>query len=85
MSEDRTRASVIFSISDEVSLQERKELVDSIRADLRLPPGVSAAPAGLSVVGVEAIDALSANRELMAYAAMGAIVVGLVLVDRNPV
>jgi hypothetical protein len=85
MSDDRTRASVIFSISDAVSLQDRKELVDSIRADLRLPPGVSAAPAGLSVVGVEAIDALSANRDLMSYAAMGAIVIGLFLVYRNPV
>jgi hydrophobe/amphiphile efflux-3 (HAE3) family protein len=85
MSDDRTRASIIFGISDAVSLQDRKELVDSIRADLRLPPGVSAAPAGLSVVGVEAINALSANRDLMAYAAMGAIVIGLFLVYRHPV
>ena len=66
MSEDRTRASIIFSISDSVTLQERKTLIDSIKADLRLPPGVSATPAGLSVVGVEAVDALSANRDLMA-------------------
>ena len=85
MSDDRTQASVIFSIRDDVSLQERKALIDSIKADLRLPPGVSAAPAGLSVVGVEAIDALSANRELMAYAAMGAIVLGLFLIYRHPV
>lgn len=85
MSEDRTRASIIFSISDKVSLQERKTLIDAIKADLRLPPGVSAAPAGLSVVGVEAIDALSANRDLMAYAAMGSIVLGLFFIYRHPI
>jgi hydrophobe/amphiphile efflux-3 (HAE3) family protein len=85
MSGDRTRASVIFSIADNVSLQERKALIDSMKADLRLPPGVSAAPAGLSVVGVEAVNALSANRDLMAYAAMGAIVLGLFFTYRNPI
>ena len=85
MSEDRTRASIIFSISDKVTLQERKALIDSIKADLRLPPGVSATPAGLSVVGVEAVDALSANRDLMVYAAMGAIVLGLFFIYRHPI
>jgi hydrophobe/amphiphile efflux-3 (HAE3) family protein len=85
LSEDRTRASIIFSISDSVSLQERKALIDSIKADLRLPPGLSATPAGLSVVGVEAVDALSANRDLMSYAAMGAIVVALFLIYRHPI
>jgi predicted RND superfamily exporter protein len=85
MSDDGTKASVIFSIADEVTLQERKALLDSMKTDLRLPPGVSAAPAGLSVVGVEAVDALSANRDLMAYAAMGAIVLGLFFIYRHPV
>lgn len=85
LSDDRTRASIIFSISDTVTLQERKALIDSIKADLRLPPGVSATPAGLSVVGVEAVNALSANRDLMAYAAMGAIVLGLFFIYRHPV
>jgi hydrophobe/amphiphile efflux-3 (HAE3) family protein len=85
VSDDRTQASVIFSLGKEVSLQERKTLIDSIKADLRLPPGVSATPAGLSVVGVEAIDALSANRDLMVYAAMGAIVLGLFFIYRHPI
>ncbi len=85
VSEDHTRASIIFSISDTVTLQERKALIDSIKADLRLPPGVSATPAGLSVVGVEAVNALSANRDLMAYAAMGAIVLGLFFIYRHPI
>jgi len=85
MSDDRTQAAVIFSLGKEVSLEERKTLIDSIKADLRLPPGVSATPAGLSVVGVEAIDALSANRDLMVYAAMGAIVLGLFFIYRHPI
>jgi len=85
VSGDRAEAAVIFSIGEEVSLQERKTLIDSIEADLRLPPGVSATPAGLSVVGVEAIDALSANRDLMIYAALGAIVLGLFFIYRHPI
>ena len=85
MSDDRTEAAVIFSIGDNVSLQQRKTLIDSIKGDLRLPPGVSATPAGLSVVGVEAIDALSANRDLMVYAALGAIVLGLFFIYRHPI
>jgi hypothetical protein len=85
ISDDRTQAAVVFSLGEEVSLQERKTLIDSIKADLRLPPGVSATPAGLSVVGVEAVDALSANRDLMVYAAMGAIVLGLFFIYRHPI
>ena len=85
MSDDRKQAAVVFSLGEEVSLQERKSLVDSMEADLRLPPGASAAPAGLAVVGVEAVDALSANRDLMIYAAMGAIVLGLFLIYRHPI
>ena len=85
MSDDRTQAAVVFSLGEEVSLQERKALVDSIKADLRLPPGVSATPAGLSVMGVEAVNALSANRDLMVYAAMGAIVLGLFFIYRHPI
>lgn len=85
ISDDRTRAAVIFSIGHEASLQERKTLIESIEGDLRLPPGVSATPAGLAVVGVEAVDALSANRDLMIFAAMGAIVLGLFFTYRHPV
>ncbi len=85
MSDDRSQAAVIFSVGAGVTLQQRKALVDSMEADLRLPPGVSATPAGLAVVGVEAIDALSANRDLMVFAAMGAIVLGLFLIYRNPI
>jgi hypothetical protein len=85
ISDDRTQAAVVFSLGEEVSLQERKTLIDSIKADLRLPPGVSATPAGLSVVGVEAVNALAANRDLMVYAAMGAIVLGLFFIYRHPI
>ena len=85
VSEGRDEASVIFSIDDSVSLGERKVLLDQIRADLRAPPGVTAAPAGLAVIGVAAVDALSQNRNLMVFAAVGAIVVGLFIIYRQPV
>jgi len=85
VSADGGKASIIFSIEDDVSLAERKVLLDQIRSDLGAPEGVTAAPAGLSVIGVAAVDALSQNRNLMVFAAVGAIVVGLFLVYRQPV
>jgi hydrophobe/amphiphile efflux-3 (HAE3) family protein len=84
ISEDGTKANVIFSIGN-ISLGELKDLIDQIKLDLNPPPGVSVTPAGLSVVGVEAVDALAQNRELMIYAAMGAIVLALFVIYRHPI
>ena len=84
ISEDRTQAHVIFAIGP-ISLQERKELLAELEADLNAPPGVTATPAGLAVIGIEAVDALSANRMLMTYAALGAVLVWLLLAYRNVV
>ena len=84
VSEDATEANIIFSIGN-VSLGELKELIDQIKRDLDAPPGVTATPAGLSVLGVEAVSALTQNRQLMTYAAMGAIVLALFFIYRHPV
>jgi predicted RND superfamily exporter protein len=84
VSADLTRAQIVFAIGM-VSLEERKILVDQIRRDLDTPPGVSAMFGGVSIIGVEAVAALSQNRSLMTFAALGAILVGLVLVYRNAV
>ena len=54
-----------------------------MQAGLDAPPGVTATPAGLAVIGIEAIDALSANRTLMTYAALGAVLVWLFVAYRN--
>ncbi len=84
MNADGTGANVVFSIGN-VSLGEMKDLVDQIEGDLQPPPGVSATPAGLSVLGVEVVSALTQNRQLMTYAAMGAIVLALFFIFRHPV
>jgi hydrophobe/amphiphile efflux-3 (HAE3) family protein len=84
ISADRTRAHIIFTMGT-VSLEERKTLLDQIRQDLDNPPGVSATFGGVGVIGVEAVNALSQNRTLMTFAALGAILIGLFLVYRNAV
>ncbi len=82
VSEDRTRAHIIFAIGP-VSLDEQRLLLADMKEDLDTPPGVTATPAGLAVIGIEAVDALSANRTLMIYAALGAVFVWLLLAYRN--
>lgn len=84
ISADRTKAHIIFTMGT-VSLEDRKTLVDQIRRDLDTPAGVSATFGGIAVIGVEAVAALSQNRGLMTFAALGAILIGLFLVYRNAV
>ncbi|MEX2159826.1 MAG: MMPL family transporter [Dehalococcoidia bacterium] len=69
VSEDRKHANIIFAIGD-VSLKERERLTDQIAADLDAPAGVRVRPAGLAVIGIETVNALSANRSLMVYLAL---------------
>ena len=82
VSADRRQAHIIFAIGP-ISLDEQRDLLDEMQAGLDAPPGVTATPAGLAVIGIEAIDALSANRTLMTYAALGAVLVWLFVVYRN--
>ncbi|HEX6310706.1 MAG TPA: hydrophobe/amphiphile efflux-3 (HAE3) family transporter [Acidimicrobiia bacterium] len=86
VSDDHRRANIIFAIGS-VSLQEEKELIAEMRADmeteLRPPPGVRVVASGLAVVGIETIDALSSNRSAMAYAAVAAVLVWLLLAFRG--
>ncbi len=84
ISADRTKAHIIFTMGT-VPLEERKTLIDHIRRDLETPPGVSATFGGVGVIGVEAVNALSQNRGLMTFAAMGTILIGLFIVYRNAV
>jgi hydrophobe/amphiphile efflux-3 (HAE3) family protein len=84
VSDDHRRAAMIFAIGP-ISLEQRKQVIDEITADLDPPPGVLVRPAGLAVIGVEAVDALSANRDLMSFAALGAIFVLMIIAYRSPV
>lgn len=82
VSEDRGLAHVVFAIGP-ISLGERKELVQQMEADLGAPPGVTVTPSGLAVIGTEAVDALTANRPLMTYTALGGVFLALLLLFRN--
>ncbi len=83
VSADLTKASVIFSVGD-MTLAERRDLVKDATAGGNLPPGVSITAGGLAVIGAETATVLSQNRGLMTIAALGAIVLGLLIIYRNP-
>ena len=51
-------------------LERRAEVVREIRSTVEPPPGVSATPSGLAVVGVGLLDNLEANRILLTYLAI---------------
>ena len=82
ISDDRTLAHIIFAIGP-ISLAEREALVEEMEADLRAPPSVTVTPSGLAVIGIEAVHALTANRPLMTYTALGGVFVGLLLLFRH--
>jgi hydrophobe/amphiphile efflux-3 (HAE3) family protein len=82
---DRTMGSVTFAIGGDLSLAEQDALTASILADSGAPHGVTVAPAGISVVGSASVDALSSNRDLMSFVAIGAILATLLVLFRSPV
>jgi hydrophobe/amphiphile efflux-3 (HAE3) family protein len=51
-------------------LEERAVVVRDIRETVNPPPGISATPSGLAVVGVGLLDNLEANRILLTYLAI---------------
>ena len=62
------------------SLEERKVIVNGIRANASPPPGVSATPSGLAVVGVGLLENLTGNRTLLTY--LSILFVGIFLAVR---
>jgi hydrophobe/amphiphile efflux-3 (HAE3) family protein len=83
INDDHTGASVIFSIG-ELSLVDRRAILNDVESNAYPPPGVSLAAGGLAVIGAETTNALSQNRGLMTIAALGAICLGLFAIYRNP-
>lgn len=60
-------------------LDERAAVVNDIRDSLDPPPGVTATPSGLAVVGVGLLENLEANRSLLTFVALGAVFVFLLV------
>jgi hydrophobe/amphiphile efflux-3 (HAE3) family protein len=85
ISPDGRMANLTFALGGNLTLDDQKELTEAMLADANPPVGVSLAPAGISVVGVESVEALTANRDLMSFVALVAIFVLLLVVFRNPV
>lgn len=82
---DSTMASITFAIRGEQTLAERKRMTQAMLGDANPPPGVTLAPAGIAVIGTASLDAMRSNRDLMSFVAIGAILVVLLAVFRNPV
>jgi hydrophobe/amphiphile efflux-3 (HAE3) family protein len=82
---DGTTANITFAISDRATLAQQRDITAAILRDAHPPAGVTVAPAGISVIGIAAMDALSANRDLMSFVALTAIFLTLLAVFRNPV
>jgi hypothetical protein len=82
---DRTMASMTFSLDDSVDLSEQRAITDAVRDDAHPPDGVRVAPAGIAVIGIASVDAISSNRDLMSFVAIVAIVLLLAALFRNPV
>jgi predicted RND superfamily exporter protein len=82
ISPDGRHTNLFFPIAN-LSLQARQDLLDSMVANLDPPPGVTAAPSGLVVLGIELVDNLQAGRQVLTLAALGLVALWLLLVYRR--
>lgn len=82
VSDDHRSANLIFPIAP-LSLSEREDLLDEMIADLDPPAGVTATPSGLAVLGIELVNALEANRQVLTLAALGLVALWLLAVYRR--
>jgi hydrophobe/amphiphile efflux-3 (HAE3) family protein len=85
VSPDGRLANMTFALRGNLTLTDQKALTQAILDDANAPAGVTVAPAGIAVVGTEAVDALSGNRDLMSFVAITAIFLALFAVFRDPV
>jgi hydrophobe/amphiphile efflux-3 (HAE3) family protein len=84
VSPDATALNLIFRTGPS-SLAERAVVVNEISDSVDPPPGVTATPSGLAVVGVGLLENLEANRVLLTYVALGGVFLLLTLLLRSPV
>jgi hypothetical protein len=82
VSPDHRETNLMFPIAN-LSLQEREQLLDEMVADLDPPAGVTATPSGLAVIGIELVNALEANRQLLTLAALGLVALWLLAAYRR--
>lgn len=80
---DHQYASVQFSINQNVQLIDQKPIIDEIPGLVSPPPGVTITPAGLGVIGVEAVARLTQHRISMMLLALAGVFVLVLVVTRN--
>jgi predicted RND superfamily exporter protein len=73
ITEDRTMANLQLAVGD-LSLGERAALIEEIEADLSgdlaPPTGVTVTPSGLAIIGIELVEGMEANRQVLTLAAL---------------
>ena len=86
IADDGGAANLIFRVGPG-SLADLKTLVDGLEGalvtDLTPPPGASATPSGLAVVGVGLLENVEANRALLTYVALGVVALWLLVRYRS--
>lgn len=80
---DRQYASVQFTIAQNVQLIDQKPIIDEIPRLVTPPPGVTITPAGLGVIGVEAVTRLTEHRISMMLLALAGVFILVLVVTRN--
>ena len=79
---DRRTANIAFGIRT-MPLDQQKELIDDMRAQLDPPPGVEAELAGLPVLAADATRSLESSRWLLALAGLVAVFLVLLVAYRR--
>jgi len=83
VSADRRAANLIFPMAS-MSLQAQEALIAEMTADLDPPDGVRVTASGLAVIGIELVNALEANRQLMTTTSLGLVALWLLVAYRRP-
>jgi uncharacterized protein len=84
VSGDGQRAALLF-LTANIPLEDVKEIVDDMRAELDPPAGTTVSFGGLTVVGAETVTSLADSRRLMTFAALAGILLLLSVLYWNPV
>lgn len=84
VADDASAMNIIFRTGPS-SLEQRAEVVNDVRATVSPPPGISATPSGLAVVGVGLLENLESNRVLLTYVALAAVFVLLSVLLWSPI
>ena len=83
MNKDHTPADFTFTIRRDVQLIDQKGIIDEITASANPPAGVTMAPAGLGVIGIEAESQLTSHRLSMMFLALAAVLILLLATTRS--